>query len=261
MRSGFSPRCVVSVMNGAVQVCRCSRCVAGLRFLSLDAGGATEESIHEAYLDLAKVWHPDRFEADQRLKARAEEQFKLIQVTVRELQEHFQRPGATATLRHSREESRNWPSEREFSRARDLFRNLVDGERYFLHPHIPEYAVERVRKCDCASADALVGFVDRSLARTGRSFLAFTEDSLLARETFLTTRIPYEELGQWRIVMASGPMDRLTDRAADSGGDQVSTLNLRKGDDLLRDAVTFSRRSQAEMFAAVIRELQQSAAF
>lgn len=248
-------------MNGAVQVCRCSRCVAGLRVLSLDVGAATEESIHEAYLDLAKIWHPDRFESDARLKTRAEEQFKLIQVTIRELQEHFQRPGPTATLRRSREETRSWPSEQEFSRARDLFRNLVDGQRYFLHPHIPEYAVDRVRRCDCASADALVGFVDRSLARTGRSFLAFTDDSLLARETFLTTRIPYAELSQWRIVLAAGPMDRLTDKAAEPSGDQVSTLNLRKGDDLLRDAVIFSRRSQAEVFAAVIRELQQSGTF
>lgn len=255
-------------MNGAVQVCRCSRCVAGLRVLCLDAG-ATPESIHEAFLDLAKVWHPDRFEADHRLKARAEEQFKLLQVAVRELREHFQRPEAAANLQRRREDDPDsrvgYRADGEFSRARDLFRNLVDGERYFLHPHIPDYAVERVRKCDCASADSLVGFVDRSMTRTGRSFLAFTEDSLLARETFLMTRIPYAELGHWSIVLtlpgAPGAHDRLTDKGREPSGEQVSTLNLRNGDDLLRDAVTFSRRAQAEVFAALIRELQHSGTF
>lgn len=251
-------------MNGAVQVCRCNRCVAGLRILSLDTG-ATEEAIHDAYLDLAKVWHPDRFEADHRLKARAEEQFKQIQVAIRELREHFHRPGAAVSLPAVREEdpcsSTSSHEDREYSRARDLFRNLVDGERYFLHPEIPEYAVDRVRKCDNASADSLVGFVDRSLARTGRSFLAFTHDSLLARETFLTTRIPYADLCQWSIVLGSGAMDRLTDKASESNGGQVSTLNLRNGEDLLRDAVTFSRRAQAEVFAALIRELQHSGTF
>lgn len=255
-------------MNGTVQVCRCSRCADGLRVLSLGAG-ATQQSIREAYLDLAKVWHPDRFEADPRLKSRAEEQFKQIQVAVRQLQEHFQQADAATPELAQRDGSRSgragWREEPEYSRARDLFRNLVDGERYFLHPHIPEYAVERVRKCDYASADSLVGFIDRSLGRMGRSFIAFTEDSLLARETFLTTRIPYCELGQWSIVLGgpgrSGPMDRLPSRGSECSGEPVSTLNLRHGEDLLRDAITFSRRAQAEVFAAVIRELQQSGTF
>jgi hypothetical protein len=250
-------------MNGAVQVCCCSRCVAGLRVLSLGAG-ATEESIHEAYLDLAKVWHPDRFEADQRLKARAEEQFKLIQVAVRELQEHLRKPDAAALLRRRGGDDNTLQAagrdEVESSRARDLFRILVDGERYFLHPKLPDYAVERVRSCDWAAASSLGGFVDISLARTGRSFIAFTQQALLAREMFSTRKIPYTDLGQWNIVLSTRAMDRSADKAV-SGGECGCALELRRAGESLLEPLTFSRRSQAEVFAALIRELQQSGTF
>ena len=40
--------------------------------------GATSEEIRSAYRDLVKVWHPDRFPNDERLRKRAEEQTKLL---------------------------------------------------------------------------------------------------------------------------------------------------------------------------------------
>lgn len=40
--------------------------------------GATPSEIKEAYRDLVKVWHPDRFGDDQRLREKAELQLKLI---------------------------------------------------------------------------------------------------------------------------------------------------------------------------------------
>ena len=39
---------------------------------------ATQTEIREAYRDLAKVWHPDRFGQDARLRAKAEETLKAI---------------------------------------------------------------------------------------------------------------------------------------------------------------------------------------
>lgn len=182
-------------MNGAVQICRCSRCVAGLRVLNLEEG-ADEKTIREAYLDQAKVWHPDRFEADQSLRARAEERFKRIQVAVRELREHFQQP-AESPDRGSAEMPgayANGNDGAESSRGRDLFRILVDGDRYFLHPGLPDYAVERVRRSEYAAADSLLGFVDLSLSKTGRSFVAFTQNCLLVREAGATSRTPYSDL-------------------------------------------------------------------
>ncbi len=40
--------------------------------------GAKKEEVDEAYRDLAKVWHPDRFSGNPRLQKKAEEKFKEI---------------------------------------------------------------------------------------------------------------------------------------------------------------------------------------
>ena len=40
--------------------------------------GASPEQIQQAYHDLVKVWHPDRFGSDTRLQARAQEKLKEI---------------------------------------------------------------------------------------------------------------------------------------------------------------------------------------
>jgi PEGA domain-containing protein/DnaJ-like protein len=48
-----------------------------LRVLGL-APGATEQAIKEAYRDLVKVWHPDRFGSDARLRAKAQERLKEV---------------------------------------------------------------------------------------------------------------------------------------------------------------------------------------
>ena len=40
--------------------------------------GASREEIKQAYHDLVKVWHPDRFAHDVRLQARAQEKLKEI---------------------------------------------------------------------------------------------------------------------------------------------------------------------------------------
>lgn len=42
------------------------------------AEGATAERIRQAYLDLARVWHPDRFHSDERLRRVAEEHLREV---------------------------------------------------------------------------------------------------------------------------------------------------------------------------------------
>src|ERR1039458_3702657 len=54
----------------------CNRCSA-LHVVGL-AHGASDAEIKDAYRTLAKVWHPDRFQGDQRLRAKAEEKLKEI---------------------------------------------------------------------------------------------------------------------------------------------------------------------------------------
>src|SRR5258705_12363455 len=48
-----------------------------LRALGL-APGASEQAIREAYRGLVKVWHPDRFGTDPRLRQKAEEKLKEV---------------------------------------------------------------------------------------------------------------------------------------------------------------------------------------
>ena len=53
---------------------RCDRCDA-LHVLGLEYG-ANNDEIKNAFHILAKVWHPDRFESDQKLRTIAEEKLK-----------------------------------------------------------------------------------------------------------------------------------------------------------------------------------------
>ena len=39
---------------------------------------ATEADVKRSYKDLARIWHPDRFQSDERLEKKAEEQIKVI---------------------------------------------------------------------------------------------------------------------------------------------------------------------------------------
>jgi hypothetical protein len=55
---------------------RCARCSA-LQALELDSA-ATSEEIKNAHRMLVKVWHPDRFQGDAKLKAAADEKLKAI---------------------------------------------------------------------------------------------------------------------------------------------------------------------------------------
>lgn len=47
------------------------------RQLEID-GRTSEDAVRKAYLDLTKVWHPDRFGHDPELRAKAQEKLKSI---------------------------------------------------------------------------------------------------------------------------------------------------------------------------------------
>ena len=50
--------------------------------------GATREQICQSYRDLVNVWHPDRFEHNQRLKEKASEKLKRINVAYNKLKDY-----------------------------------------------------------------------------------------------------------------------------------------------------------------------------
>jgi len=52
------------------------------------APGATEEAVRQAYRDLVKVWHPDRFGSDARLREKAEERLRALNDAFTHLQDY-----------------------------------------------------------------------------------------------------------------------------------------------------------------------------
>ena len=57
--------------------------------------GASLAEIKQAYLDLAQIWHPDRYSHNPRLRTKAEERFKNINQAYQKLSSEAQNPGYT----------------------------------------------------------------------------------------------------------------------------------------------------------------------
>jgi hypothetical protein len=51
--------------------------------------GASWDEINTAYKDLVRVWHPDRFQTDDRLRKRAEEQTRLLNSAIERLRKGY----------------------------------------------------------------------------------------------------------------------------------------------------------------------------
>ena len=73
-----------------------------LRVLGLPPGSSSED-IHTAWLDLARVWHPDRFTQDERLSRKAGEKLSDINAAYDALRNYDpeKTPGLAARMRHS----------------------------------------------------------------------------------------------------------------------------------------------------------------
>ena len=74
----------------------CPACVStfeqiGLWLSSLELEpGASQAEIKQAFRDLAKIWHPDRFAGDARVRARAQDKFVEINNAYHSLEENRQ---------------------------------------------------------------------------------------------------------------------------------------------------------------------------
>jgi hypothetical protein len=81
--------------------CACTTCQPHARTLGAARSLTTKAAIHKAYRAAAKLWHPDKYENNQRQRLEAEEKFKRIQIAYRELCEHHEHPQrAPRTVEH-----------------------------------------------------------------------------------------------------------------------------------------------------------------
>ena len=66
-----------------------------LRLLHLDEG-CSQEQLRRAYRDLVKVWHPDRFQSDAQLRAKAERTLQSINEAYALLQSRTTSPASAS---------------------------------------------------------------------------------------------------------------------------------------------------------------------
>jgi hypothetical protein len=188
--------------------CDCKRCREHLVTLGLDQKPASPEAIREAYRDAVQVWHPDRFEGNQRLRLKAEEQFKRVQVAYRELVQH--EPAAAAPPPPP-EPARNQASEPV--RCQRPQRISFDGAPgCFTATEVPPRIVKRVREY-MGSAEVVLGAVALSdaIAITSSSqqsqhadsapddlrFFALTNNGLMVNDGWTKNScIRYRDLGE-----------------------------------------------------------------
>jgi DnaJ-domain-containing protein 1 len=66
----------------------CAKCDASFARLNIPIG-ATPQVIRQKYRDLCNVWHPDRFEHNERLRNEATKEFQEIQQAFEHINSHF----------------------------------------------------------------------------------------------------------------------------------------------------------------------------
>ena len=106
--------------------------------------GASEEEMKEAYRDLVTVWHPDRFSNNPRLRHKANERIKEINIAYEKLKSRFARETSTTSdgKSHDRSQSpqHNPPPPSEEKQQTETSDNLHSGSRPRKKSLLVEYA-------------------------------------------------------------------------------------------------------------------------
>jgi hypothetical protein len=222
-------------------VCDCKRCVLHFRTLGLDGRPTNSDVIKEAYRDSVKIWHPDRFESDPRLRLKAEEQFKRVQVAYRELTEHESSCGDSTSRDSTSDET-----PRKSHKLKTV--PIGDLSMCFAAPSFPPNLERRVRQQTCMGhSEEILGIVDlsRTECRAGdfsqffllsnygiwvndgltrNSFLAYGDVGIL---NLIDHRDSQGKIGwfQRQVEVASGNQQKLSLEVKRQGGSHYFTLS------------------------------------
>lgn len=151
------------VAEGATN--RCARCAA-LEVLELGAN-AGESEIKEAYRVLVKVWHPDRFQSDKKLRTAAEEKLKALNTAYVFLTEGT--GGATRQRQPAGQSYRAQATERpgdapRYTAASEGRRGRRAGKRWRLMPSSTVLVSLGALACAMVIAALLLQSMDSTLA-------------------------------------------------------------------------------------------------
>ena len=136
------------------------------KILELNSG-ASEEEIRQAYKDLVNVWHPDRFPHNQRLRKKANEKLREINIAYEKLRASIAGnslgiPTATSRRFSSAESGTHEQSKPFFD----------EGQRGFSQPFTQKSA-ERISWKLLAVLFVVIGFREPSLNPVAHHVLSF----------------------------------------------------------------------------------------
>jgi hypothetical protein len=144
--------------------CICRTCLQHFPVLGIADPPRTKAAIHKAYRTAAKLWHPDRYQNNERKRLEAEEQFKHIQVAYRELCDHFENPKRRFVEREYRSQrSYSGDSAQTVSglgTPPTIF--FGDAHHCFSVAHFPEGVEKIIVGSALGGAETSVGFVSLS---------------------------------------------------------------------------------------------------
>ena len=172
--------------------CACKNCLEHSRILGISQPPTSKSAIHKAYRNAAKLWHPDRFENNQRKRLEAEERFKRIHIAYQELCEHFQNP-------------ERLPRDTEFvTPIRPQPRPSIsfDGAPgCFSAPNFPPHVQKAIVDTRLENSESPVGFIDMSTGSNPASrYILFTNHRMYIRDsTDILSVIWYADLGEIRL--------------------------------------------------------------
>ena len=104
-----------------------------LKILELESPGSIEEA-KKAYRDLVRVWHPDRFEGNPRLKQKAEKKLREINLAFNFLREYLQANPASKTPASTSTKSHSVPRTRPVNRAAGQLSQNTPANSYGAKP-------------------------------------------------------------------------------------------------------------------------------
>ena len=173
--------------------CVCKSCLEHSRTLGIVHVAKSKSALHRAYRAAAKLWHPDRFEDNQRKRLEAEDRFKCIHAAYLALCEHFENP--TKRQREAEFVTPIQPNPQPTI-------HFGDAPGCFAVGNFPDYVKEAIEAAHLDSTEIPVGFIDLSggNARATRYILLGNHKMYIRDASGILSVVWYVDLGEVNLV-------------------------------------------------------------